>query len=141
MEKQHERCPRNGWSHPAQYDDKKRLPHVFIVIEQLKPLYERLSSHTLLDRCLQGLTQNQNEALNRVLCKCPKTKFCGMNKVTLAVTETVAHFNTGAASKAVLMKTSGVSPDVNMLTALRKCDKIRIMKATKTVINESLSYT
>ena len=79
--------------------------------------------------------------LNHVLwSKCPKTKFCGMNKVTLAVTETVAHFNTGAASKAVLMKTSGVTPDVNMLTALRKCDKNSNNESYKKDINESSSY-
>ena len=64
---------------------KKRLPHVFV--EQLTPIFTRLSEDKLLDHCLQGLTQNQNEAANQVLCgKCRKTKFCGQNKVLLAVT-------------------------------------------------------
>ena len=44
---------------------KKRLPHVFV--EQLKPIFTRLSEDKLLDHCLQGLTQNQNEAVNQVL--------------------------------------------------------------------------
>ena len=45
-----------------------------------------------------------NEAINGMLWfKCPKTKFCGARKVTIAVCETIALFNTGAASKAIVM--------------------------------------
>ena len=107
---------------------KKRLPYVFV--EQLKPIFTRLSEDKLLDHCLQGLTQNQNEAANQVLWgKCPKTKFCGRNKVLLAVTETVSHFNTGAASTASLLKAAGVVPSENMMSALRNTDIIRIKEA------------
>ena len=34
------------------------------VIEELKPVYSRLSEDNLLSRCLDGKTQNQNESLN-----------------------------------------------------------------------------
>ena len=81
LEKQHDLCPRNGWC----CFDKKRLPHVFV--EQLMPIFTRLSEDKLLDHCLQGLPQKENEAANQVLWgKCPTTKFCGRNKVLLAVT-------------------------------------------------------
>ena len=60
---------------------KKHLPHVFV--EQLKPIFTRLSEDKLLDRYLQGLTQNQNEAANQVLWGSAqklnfvgKTRFC-----------------------------------------------------------------
>ena len=51
----------------------------------------------------------------------------------IAVCETVGVFNTGAASKANLMKSCGISPGLNMLKALRKEDKERIMSAAHKV--------
>ena len=58
----------------------------------------------LVNSCLKGMTQNQNEAANGMLwSKCPKTKFCGARRVRIAACETIAVFNTGAASKAVIM--------------------------------------
>lgn len=42
-------------------------------------------------------------------------------------------FNTGAASKANLMKSCGISPGLNMLKALRKEDEERIMSAAHKV--------
>ena len=52
--------------------------------KELKPLFTRLSSDELLKRCLKGVTQNQNEALNSILWKkCPKSVFfCGKQKLT-----------------------------------------------------------
>ena len=61
--------------------------------------------------------------------KCPKTKFCDRQKILLAVSETIGEFNTGAASKAMVLKSSGAAPHHNMLSALRNTDKIRIKKA------------
>ena len=55
---------RMGWYNrdPKTYSDQSRLPEVFR--EELKPIVDRLYSGTLLERCLQGLTQNQNESIN-----------------------------------------------------------------------------
>ncbi|CAB4006642.1 Hypothetical predicted protein, partial [Paramuricea clavata] len=69
----------------------------------------------------------QNQTANGVLwSKCPKTKFCGARHVRIAVCETVAVFNTGAASKAVIMNLCGVTPGVHTMRALRKQDDTRL---------------
>ena len=57
----------------------------------------RLFNEMLLQRCLKGLTQNQNET---------RTKF-----------------NKGVAMKAVVMKNVGCVPKDNMMTALRREDQ------------------
>ena len=61
-EEQHNLCPRNSWCsfwcRHDEYNDNKRLPSVFV--DELKPLFTRLSEDHLLDRCLRGMTQNQN---------------------------------------------------------------------------------
>ena len=69
LEKQHRHCPKgkNTWckfwadkrNNTNTYDHSKRLPEVFM--KELDPIFERLSDESLLTRCLQGLTQNQNE--------------------------------------------------------------------------------
>ena len=142
LEKQHDAWPRNGlctfWHCLDKYDDKKRLPHVFV--EELNPLFTR-SSEELINRCLQGPAQNQNETANQVLwTKCPKTKFCGRTKDFLAVTETVSHFNTGAASTATLLKAAVVIPSETDIIRIKKAainvsEKVRLslrkLRATK----------
>ena len=108
----------------ATYNDDKRLPHVFL--HELKPIFTRLSKDDLLGRCLQGLTQNQNESVNGQVWS---SRYCGKRRVVIAVCETVGVFNTGAASKATLMQSCGVTPGRNMLKALRKVDHERIVFA------------
>ena len=93
-----------------------------VFIKELKPLFKNLTKNELLQRCLDGLTQNQNEAINGVLwSKCPKTKFCGKVKLLLGVSETVTQFNSGASSRASLISTVYAKPTGNML-ALPKED-------------------
>ena len=101
-------------------------------MKELEPKFKRLSNDELLKRCLKGLTQNQNGAIKGILWdKCSKTRFCGSRKVRIAVCETVALFNTGTASKAVLMEMCGIEPGANTTRALRLQDKIRIASAAR----------
>ena len=86
-------------------------------MDELDPIFTRLSKDDLLNRCLKGITQNQNEAANGILwSKCPKTKFCGVRRVCvpIAACETITLFNTGAASKAVTLDLCGVTPGVSL---------------------------
>ena len=53
--------------------------------------------------------------------------------MVIAVCETVGVFNTGAANKAKLMKSCGISPGLNMLKSLRKEDKEKIVFAAHKV--------
>ena len=87
--KQHSRCPKEKYAWCK--DDinnnssiycktKNRLPAVFK--EELKPLFTRLTYDELLNRCLMGLAQNQNESINNILWSiCPKkTNFVVLRK-------------------------------------------------------------
>ena len=62
------------------------------------------------------MTQSQNESINGVLWgRCLKTKFCGKQKVKLAVSETVCEFNTGAYSKVSLQFDCGLNVSSNII--------------------------
>ena len=88
MEEQHRFCPRHGntsckyWNKNKMYDEKNTLPHVFM--EELEPIFTRLSDEKLLKRCLKCLTQNQNEsAKGQLWSRCPKTVYCGKKRSQL----------------------------------------------------------
>ena len=136
LEKQHQFCPKDKetwctfWIDSSTYDESNRLPEVFM--EELNPIFTRLSNDDLLSRCLKGMTQNQNEAVNGQLwSKCSKTKFSGARKVCIAACDAIAVFNTGAASKAVTMQLCGVNPGVNTMRALRQQDQSRIKSSSQ----------
>ena len=129
---QHKYCPegRDSWcayksdmeTGKATYDGDKRLSSSFYDI--LLPVFKRLSSSELLQRCQMGLTQNANESINHLIWdRCPKTNFCSKIRIEAAVAEAVCCFNTGAASKAMLLKAMGIN-DVgeNSFRALQKQD-------------------
>ena len=77
LSEQHKLCPQgaSSWCRYQQdvanktesYNELNRLPKVFR--DELKPLFTRLSKTDLLQRCLRGITQNQNEAINAILWK------------------------------------------------------------------------
>ena len=105
----------------------------------LEPIFQRLSKNDLLNRCLRGMTQNQNESINGVLWgRCPKTKFCGRQKVELAVSETVCEFNTGAYSKLSIQFDCGLNVSSNIIASASLQDKVRIKKAAMKILDRAL---
>ena len=54
--------------------------------QHIKPIFERLCDRSLLEGCVLGATQNQNESFNSVVwLRCSKTDFCSPDTVNLAV--------------------------------------------------------
>jgi len=108
LEKQHDKCPKgpDSWC--------------------------KFWSDVLLNRCLKGLTQNQNEALNSVLwSKAIKTKFIGRKRLLIAVCNTICQFNTGSAHKASLLESFGLSAGMNSLTGFHRADEERKKNADR----------
>ena len=140
LSEQHKYCPHNGWckfwADKTNYLEDKRLPSVFL--KELKPIFMRLTNDDLLSRCLNGLTQNQNESINGILwSKCPKTKFCSKTKVELAVSETICQFNAGSIEDSALHDMYGYNATTNMLESLQIIDKERIRHAAKKITEKA----
>lgn len=56
----------------------KRTPLPALIMKLLQPIYNRLGSAMLLERCLGGYTQNPNESLRSTVWKlCPKEFILG----------------------------------------------------------------
>ena len=66
---------------------------------KLKPIYARLGSRELLEKCVCGYTQNANESLHSTVWKfCPKELFLGKSNAEIACALAVCNFNDGASS-------------------------------------------
>ncbi|GFY18946.1 uncharacterized protein TNCV_3876341 [Trichonephila clavipes] len=79
-------------------------PHVKHVKTPLKethlakiiPIYQRLASNELLQRCIRCVTQNANENLHSIIWgKCSKETSATLRRVTIAVCDAVCEFNFG----------------------------------------------
>jgi hypothetical protein len=67
-----------------------------VVMDAVKPVFSDLSQTALLQRCLGGMTQNNNESFNAVLWKlAPKSGFNGTKTVETASHIAAAMFNDG----------------------------------------------
>ena len=66
------------------------------VVKKIMPVYQRLASKELLNRCISSKTQNANECLHSVIwSKCPKETFISKKKLEVAVTSAISQFNMG----------------------------------------------
>ena len=100
------------------------------VIVELKPIYQRLSEDTLLSRCLDGKTQNQNESLNAMIWdRVPKGVFVGSDVLELGVCDAVAHFNIGTQAALNVLTECGIEPGQHCSEEMRRTDRIRVSKA------------
>ena len=112
----HQYCPtgRDSWrgyqqikaGAEGEYIHHNTIPEA--VFEVIKPLYLRLASKDLLERCLCGATQNRNEPFNGLVwAMCPKEQFCGLEIVETAAALATAHFNHGAGAIAKVLQEMG----------------------------------
>lgn len=105
---QHHKCPSgvNSWCFyqaslandetPGLHKDHLKTPVNSQHLEKIMPIYQRLASNELLQRCMRCLTQNSNESLHSMIwSKCSKDASASLQRVTIAVAGAVSEFNLG----------------------------------------------
>ncbi|KAH9364471.1 hypothetical protein HPB48_021867 [Haemaphysalis longicornis] len=99
-------------------------PHVY---EALLPVYERLSDEKLLQRCLQGKTQNSNESLHSMIwALAPNEKHASLFTVQAAVAEAVLKFNAGnERASASILKQLDLNPGLASTKRMAEKDRCR----------------
>lgn len=64
----------------------------------------------MLEKCLHGKTQNQNESLNGMVWqRIPKEVFVGLETLELGLYDAVAHFNIGSVAVIKLLNALGIT--------------------------------
>lgn len=112
---------------PGSHAVHVKTPISETVLKHIAPVYQRLSSYELLNRCTKGLTQNANESLNGMIwSKCPKIRNASKRTVENAVSEAVGEFNFGNTNFTVSMETASLSIGEKSLKIMSSRDKRRI---------------
>ena len=102
------------------------------VAEAIKPIYDRLSSRSLLEKCTRAMTQNANESLHSTIWRiCPKHLFVGKERVDGGVAMAIATFNKGQRAISEALLAQGISPGHNFQKAAQKEDQRRIKRSQK----------
>lgn len=110
------------------YVHKPALPD--IVQTAIKPVYEALSNEELLQRCLGGFTQNNNESLNQKIWKiAPKSTFGSFRIIEIAAYVAASTFNDGADSYLRILDVLGIQVGRNAYDYCQAEDTSRLMHA------------
>ena len=81
------------------------------VIAKVKPVFQRLSEDSLLEKCFHGKTQNQNEAVNGMVWeRIPKKVFVGEEMLECGLFDAISHFNIGARTITQVLEALKIAP-------------------------------
>ncbi|GAB0086469.1 LOC108005992 [Sergentomyia squamirostris] len=147
---QHEKCP-NGpeswcsWQRAFSADTLSTFKHDYDplpddVLKAIKPLYDELSNDILLERCLGGFTQNNNESLNQLIWKItPKILPAGSKVVDIAAWIAACIFNEGTKALLSFMSKMDIKlgPNCHMYAQIEDKNHIRLAEwKTKSTTKE-----
>jgi hypothetical protein len=97
------------------------------VAKLIFPVYQRLTSPFLLEKCLGGYTQNANESLHSVLwSKVPKQRFFNYARFRYSTGQAVGEFNEGVAHLRRQIDSMGWSVGDYTLRIQKKKDILRL---------------
>ena len=139
----HQFCPSNSWcKYKKGLVCKDKPHHLDAVFEApLLKIYERLSEPALLQRCLPGYTNNANESINSLVWnKCPKHKWHGSKRITMAANAAALHFSCGATMKHHIMREAGLAVGPHTKKASKRRDSGRVKQAVTRVQEKHKKY-
>ena len=97
---------------------------------KIKPVFERLASGEILKKCLDGFTQNQNEALHGTIWKrAPKDCHHEPKSVLTAIAVSVAVFNESVHRR--ILEALSMVPGDHLQLAITKEDNERVERANR----------
>lgn len=142
---EHHKCPKGetSWCFynralakndtPGAHKNNVHNPLSGMVVQKMLPVFQRLASDDLLERCLEGRTQNGNESLHSAIwSKCPKDKFVTKNRITIAVCDAVTEYNFGHSyTISKRQEKLGLSPGRHTLMLAKQKDARTAIRRTK----------
>jgi len=136
---QHKKCPSSAdswceWQKAAAANALDSFKHTYSalpkdVLDAIKPSYEDLSKDALLERCVGGFTQNNNESLNQLIWKISPKHLSGISVIVeIAAYVAACVFNEGSFALLTFMQDMGISgPSAHEWA--RSTDSMRISRA------------
>ena len=104
------------------------------IVMKLKPIFAELGDESLMEKCLHGKTQNQNESFNSMIWdRIPKTRYVSLTQLELGVYDAVANFNIGKKASVLIYEKMNLIPGKFTLQA---CDKINRKRLSSSKFKE-----
>lgn len=139
---QHDKCPEGPdswctWQRASSMNTLSSYKHDYDsltseVSSAIRPIYEDLSKEELLERCVGGFTQNNNESLNQLVWKItPKILPAGSKIVGIAAYVAAGTFNEGISALLLFMHGMDLKLGRNSHEYARKEDEKRILIADR----------
>lgn len=100
------------------------------VLLKLKPIFQELSHEDLLNKCLHGLTQNQNESFNAIWDRVPKSRYVSFSQLELGVYDAVANFNIGRKASISTYEKLNMAPGIYSLNGCKTINRKRLFAST-----------
>ena len=145
-EARHQFCPKNlhSWckyqsdkiTGMSTYKPSTSLP--VSIKREIQKIFQDLSSDELLSRCLEGTTQNPNEAFNQLVWqRCPKQTFVSKNVLESGVYSSVLTYNDGFISLGNVFRKLDIKPGKYFLEGSHSRDCLRVENMDKKSLNIS----
>ena len=97
-------------------------------MDSIKPIYEDLSKDALLEQCVGGFTQNNNESLNQLIWKISPKHLSGTSVIVeIAAYVTACVFSEGSFALLTFMQDMGISSGSSAHEWARSTDSLDIM--------------
>ena len=135
----HEQCPDGDKSWCRFKQDKACGTKTYVpgaglpmklMLQHLRPIFLDLSKDELLQKCLHGKTQNQNECFNgTVWNRLPKTQYVGLDQFEFGVYDAVAYFNIGAKAVLQIYERLGMDPGIFTVDGCSRSNRFRLKNA------------
>ena len=107
---------------------KHKNPLPTAILDEIRPIYKKLTNDDIMNGCLGNYTQNSCEAINHLIwSRCPKISHSGRDHLDATVAAAVVAFNDGSSGLARVLSHVGINPGSNMLLGLsaRDCKRKR----------------
>ncbi|KAK6968219.1 hypothetical protein BgiMline_028081 [Biomphalaria glabrata] len=102
--------------------NKNKLPKY--ITDAMKPIFEKLTSDVLLQKCLHGGTQNANESFHNLISKrCLENQFVGRKRLEIAVLDATIVYNDGELGRRQILTLLGLQLGYYAETSFRAADK------------------
>ena len=130
--KDHRDC--GGWC-PAHYGDvdranMKSLPK--FVLKAIQPVFETLSTDSLLSKCTHGGTQKSNESFHHLIWnRCPKSVFVGTMRLEVAVYDAAIVHNEGEMGRLPIFQMLSFEQGAFTKVGFLCIDRKRVLSAEK----------
>ena len=104
------------------------------IVMKLKPIFAELGDESLMEKCLHGKTQNQNESFNSMIWdRIPQMRYVSFTQLEFGMYDAVANFNIGKKASVLIYEKMNLIPGKFTLQA---CDKINRKRLSSSKFKE-----